>query len=78
MSIEVLKAETAKLTKLQKLEFMQFLAELLSDEERAIALTEEQKKSLLRRQEEVAAGKVKTVPAEKVKDKLAKKYGLQS
>lgn len=78
MTIEVLKAETAKLSKLEKLEFLQFLAEVLSQDERAMALTPEQEKTLLRRREDVKSGKAQTVPANTVKAQLAKKYGLQA
>lgn len=78
MTIEVLKAETAKLSKLEKLEFLQFLAEVLSQEERAAALTPKQEKVLLRRRADIKSGKVQTVPATKVKAKLAEKYGLQA
>jgi hypothetical protein len=58
MTIEVLKAETTKLSKLEKLEFLQFLVEILSEEERSITLTPAQEKILLRRREEVVSGKV--------------------
>ncbi|MBK7938274.1 MAG: addiction module protein [Lewinellaceae bacterium] len=78
MTIEVLKAETAKLSKLEKLEFLQFLAEALSQDERAMALTPEQERALIRRREDVKSSKVQTIPATKVKAKLAKKYGLQA
>jgi putative addiction module component (TIGR02574 family) len=78
MTIEVLKAETTKLSKLEKLEFLQFLAEILSEEERSITLTQAQEKILLRRRDEVVSGKVQTIPAKKVKAKLVDKYGLQS
>lgn len=78
MTIEVLKAETAKLSKLEKLEFLQFLAEVLSQDERAMALSPEQERTLLRRREDVKSGRVQTIPAKTVKAKLAKKYGLQA
>lgn len=77
-TIETLKAETVKLSKLEKLEFMQFLLEALSTEERALALTSEQESTLRRRREEVKSGKVQPVPAQQVKAKLVKKYGLQA
>lgn len=78
MTIEVLKTETVKLSKLEKLEFLQFLADLLSDEERNSTLTPEQEKTLLRRRHEIKSGKVETIPAQEVKAKLVKKYGLQA
>ncbi len=78
MTIEVLKVEAEKLSKLEKLQFLQFLAELLSEEERAAALTPEQENLLLRRREDVRSGNVQTVPAGKVKAKLAAKHGLQA
>ena len=78
MTIDVLKTATIQLTKLEKLEFLQFLAELLSNEERSSVLTHEQEKNLRRRRAEVKSGKVKMVPAEQVKAKLAAKYGLQT
>lgn len=78
MTIETLKSEVAKLSRLEKLKFMCFLAELLSEEERENLLSEEEKEILLRRQDEIKSGKVKTIPASEVKTKLEKKYGLQS
>lgn len=78
MTIEALKTETRKLSKLEKLEFLQFLAGLLSDEERNNVLTLEQENTLLSRREDVISGKIKMIPAEEVKAKLLKKYGLPS
>ena len=78
MTIELLKAETTKLSKLEKLEFLQFLAETLSEEERASVLTGEQERLLLQRRDEVGSRAVKMIPAQKVKATLVKKYGLQA
>ena len=78
MSIEVLKAETVKLSKLEKLEFLQFLAEVLSEEERGFSLSMGQEKILLRRRADLKSGKVQPVAANKVKVNLAEKYGLQA
>lgn len=78
MTIDVLKVEAEKLSKLEKLEFLQFLAELLSEEERSMVLTPEQENILLHRRHEVKTGKAQTIPAKKVKAKLAEKYGLQA
>jgi len=78
MTIESLKTETVKLSKLEKLEFLQFLADLLSNEERNAVLTPEQEKTLLSRREDIKSGKVETVPAQEMKDRLVKKYGLQA
>lgn len=76
MTIEMLKAETARLTRLERLEFLQFIAGLLASEEGVEPLSESQKKTLLRRRDEVKSGKVATESAKKVKDNLIRKYGL--
>ncbi len=76
MTIEMLKAETARLTRLERLEFLQFIAGLLASEEGVEPLSESQKKTLLRRRDEVKSGKVATVSAKTVKEKLSRKYGL--
>ena len=78
MTIELLKSESVNLTKLEKLEFLQYLVELVFQEERASGLTEEQEKILLRRKNEILTGKVKTIPAEVVKNRLIEKYGLHA
>ncbi len=78
MTIEMLKAETTRLTRLERLEFLQFIAALLASEEGVEPLTENQKKTLMRRRDEVSAGKVATIPVKTVKAKLIRKYGLQA
>lgn len=78
MTIELMKSEALSLTKLEKIEFLRFLADLLSEEEQKSVLTAEQRKILLRRRKEVKLGKVKLVPAEQVSAKMIAKYGLQS
>ncbi|MDO8367217.1 MAG: addiction module protein [Saprospiraceae bacterium] len=78
MTIEMLKAETTRLTRLERLEFLQFIAALLASEEGVEPLPESQKKTLLRRRDEVKNGKVATVSAKTVKANLIRKYGLQA
>ncbi len=78
MTIEMLKAETTRLTRLERLEFLQFIAALLASEEEVEPLAENQKKTLLRRRDEVSAMKVATIPSKTVKTKLISKYGLQA
>ena len=78
MTIETLKAETTRLTRLERLEFLQFLAGLLASEEGIEPLSETQRKTLLRRRDEIRSGKAATISAKNVKVKLVKKYGLQA
>ena len=78
MTIEVLKAETARLTRLERLEFLQFLAGLLASEEGIEPLSEAQRRTLLRRRDDLRSGKVAAISAKNVKAKLVKKYGLQA
>lgn len=78
MTNEVLKTETVKLTKLEELEFLQFLAEILSHEERTEILGAQKEKTLRHRRDEIKSGQVKTIPSQQVKAKLLSKYGLQS
>lgn len=77
MNIETLKAETFQLSRQEKLNFLKFLADVISSEEEVFALTEEQKKTLVSRQNELKSGKVQAIPAEIIKAKLVDKYGLQ-
>ncbi len=78
MTIEVLKAETTRLTRLERLEFLQFLAGLLASEEGIEPLSEVQRRTLLRRRDDLRSGNVTAVSAKNVKAKLVKKYGLQA
>ena len=78
MTIEMLKAETTRLTRLERLEFLQFIVALLASEEGIESLAENQKKTLLRRRDEIKSGKAATVSAKTVKANLIRKYGLQS
>lgn len=78
MTIEMLKAETARLTRLERLEFLQFLAGLLASEEGIEPLSEAQHKTLIRRRDELRSGKVVAISGKNVKAHLIKKYGLQA
>ncbi|MCC6410404.1 MAG: addiction module protein [Saprospiraceae bacterium] len=75
MGIESLKKEASKLSRLEKLDFLQYIANLLAEEEN-VPLIEEHKSIILTRQQEVRKGEVKTIPASNVKSDLMKKYGL--
>ena len=78
MTIEVLKAEMARLTRLERLEFLQFLAGLLASEEGIEPLPEAQRRTLLRRRDDLRSGRVTAQSTKKVKAKLIEKYGLQA
>jgi putative addiction module component (TIGR02574 family) len=78
MTIEVLKAETARLTRLERLEFLQFLAGLLASEEGIEPLSEAQQRTLLRRRDDLKGGNVIAISAKNVKANLVKKYGLHA
>jgi len=67
-----------KTTRLTKLEFLQFLTGLLASEEGVEPLLQEQKKTLLRRSDELRSGRVAAISAKNVKAKLVRRYGLQA
>jgi hypothetical protein len=75
MGIESLKKEASKLSRLEKLDFLQYIANLLAEEE-SVLLSDFDKATLLKRQLEVQEGNVKLIPANKVKSDIMEKYGL--
>ena len=80
MTLDKLKAETLKLNRLERMEFIRFVLETLMAEEadraEAFHLSDEQKEAARERMADIKEGKVKTTSAEEVEAKLRKKYGF--
>jgi len=77
MTIEILKEQTVKLSRTERLEFLQFLANLLAPEEDISTVQENQLKSLSQRREQLRLGDITATAALDVKSRLKNKYGLQ-
>ncbi|MFM7155053.1 MAG: hypothetical protein ACKOZV_13120 [Bacteroidota bacterium] len=77
MTIEILKEQTVKLSRTERLEFLQFLANLLASEEDISTVQENQLKSLSQRREQLRLGEITATAALDVKSRLKNKYGLQ-
>lgn len=82
MTLEMLKTESLKLDRIERIEFIQFVLESLAREEKEQAadygLSEEQKEIALSRVEEIKNGKVETKLSQMVEEKLNKKYGFDA
>lgn len=77
MTIEMLKSESLKLGRIERIEFIQFILESLALEEKGQAgifdLSERQKELVQNRVEDIKNGKVETSSSQEVEKRIRKK-----
>ncbi|MEN0002886.1 MAG: addiction module protein [Bacteroidota bacterium] len=82
MSIELLKAATLQLDRIDRIEFVQFILDSLAREEKNrfenMSLSKEQITTAKSRVQAIKDEQVATIPASKVKERLKRKYGFDS
>ena len=82
MTIDLLKSETLKLGRIERIEFVQFILDSLAQEEKdrssILQLSDEQKEIVQGRVEAIKNGQVETKSYQEVEEKIKKKYGFDA